>query len=382
MKHSQLQILSAAALIPLLFLYSLSFHAQDKELGLKTVCIDAGHGGRDPGCISNDGSKNKEKDITLSIAQYLADNMKTAFPDVNVVMTRSDDTFFELGERAAIANRNNADLFISLHVNSVDTKKNKNWARAGGFSIHTLGQSKTGNDLFSFNMEVCKRENSVILLEDDYSTKYQGFDPSEPESYIFFNLMQNANLGHSLSFAEDVGAELAKGPIKHNRGISQDPFYVLWKTTMPAVLIEVGFITNASDLAIMKTENGRKEIADRILQAFANFKRKYDASLKIESPEPLPEASSSEETASKKGGKEEKEVFGTQIFASSKIIPENDKAFHGHKPIVIKEKKLYKYIIGISADAGEAKKIHGGLKEFYPEAFLVSVKEGKISRVR
>lgn len=370
-------------LIPLVFTQFFPLKAQDKALGLTTVCIDAGHGGKDPGCISKDGSKTKEKDITLSIAKYLSEKITAGYPEMKVILTRNDDTFLELGERAAVANRNNADLFISLHVNSVDTKKNKNWARASGFSIHTLGQSKTGNDLFSFNMEVCKRENSVILLEEDYSTKYQGFDPSEPESYIFFNLMQNANLGHSLAFAEDVDNELAKGPIKNNRGISQDPFYVLWKTTMPAVLIEVGFMTNTSDLAIMKTEAGRKGIANRIYHAFKAFKKRYDATLKIGSP--LEERDSDTPAGPETKGSAQPEaldsqdlVFGSQVLASGKLFSEDDKRFKGYKAIILKEDKLYKYIIGISADSAEARKLNKEIRAIFPDAFVVSVKKGKI----
>ena len=385
MKNSQLQILKTAALIPLVFAQLFFLKAQDRPLGLTTVCIDAGHGGKDPGCISKDGSKTQEKDITLSIAKYLSEKITSGYPEMKVVLTRSDDTFLELRERTDVANKNNSDLFISIHVNAVDTKKNKNWTSVSGFSVHTLGQSRTGKDLFSFNMEVCKRENSVILLEEDYSTKYQGFDPSEPESYIFFNLMQNSNLGHSLSFAEYVDNELAKGPIKNNRGISQDPFYVLWGTTMPSVLVEVGFITNASDLAIMKTEGGRKSIANRIYNAFKAFKKKYDATLNIDSPlegtpaetMSAPEAEASSEPVAPVAPAL---VFGSQVLASGKLLSEDDKRFQGYKALIVKEEKLYKYIIGISDDSAEAKKLNKDIRSIFPDAFVVCVKNGKIVR--
>ena len=368
--------------------------ADEKTLGLRTVCIDAGHGGKDPGCISKDGSKTKEKNITLSIAGYLAKSIRGAYPEIKVVMTRSDDRFIELGERAGIANRNGADLFISIHVNSVDSRGNRGWASVKGFSIHTLGQSRTGKDLFSFNMEVCKRENSVILLEDDYTTKYQGFNPSEPESYIFFNLMQNANLGHSLDFAEEIDKQMKKGPIKNSRGLSQDPFYVLWKTTMPAVLIEVGFITNTSDLAVMKTEEGRKAIANRIFQAFTLFKKKYDASLNVNSNEILP----SDEKVMDVDGKDnlpaqynnstivasnvEGIKYGTQIFATGKKLPANDKVFKGYTPIIIKGTKIYKYIIGVSDNIDEAKRQNKTIKKIFPESFLVVIENGETSMLK
>ena len=397
MKNSQQHIFRQVLLV-IMFVSNPFFilwgSADEKNLGLRTVCIDAGHGGKDPGCISKDGSKTKEKNITLSIAGYLAKSIRGAYPEIKVVMTRSDDRFIELGERAGIANRNGADLFISIHVNSVDSRGNRGWASVKGFSIHTLGQSRTGKDLFSFNMEVCKRENSVILLEDDYTTKYQGFNPSEPESYIFFNLMQNANLGHSLDFAEEIDKQMKKGPIKNSRGLSQDPFYVLWKTTMPAVLIEVGFITNTSDLAVMKTEEGRKAIANRIFQAFTLFKKKYDASLNVNSNEILP----SDEKVMDVDGKDslpaqsnnstivasnvEGIKYGTQIFATGKKLPANDKVFKGYTPIIIKGTKIYKYIIGVSDNIDEAKRQNKTIKKIFPESFLVVIENGETSMLK
>ncbi len=397
MKNSQQHIFRQVLLV-IMFVSNPFFilwgSADEKNLGLRTVCIDAGHGGKDPGCISKDGSKTKEKNITLSIAGYLAKSIRGVYPEIKVVMTRSDDRFIELGERAGIANRNGADLFISIHVNSVDSRGNRGWASVKGFSIHTLGQSRTGKDLFSFNMEVCKRENSVILLEDDYTTKYQGFNPSEPESYIFFNLMQNANLGHSLDFAEEIDKQMKKGPIKNSRGLSQDPFYVLWKTTMPAVLIEVGFITNTSDLAVMKTEEGRKAIANRIFQAFILFKKKYDASLNVNSNEILP----SDEKVMDVDGKDSLSAqsnnntivvsnvegikYGTQIFATGKKLPANDKVFKGYTPIIIKGTKIYKYIIGVSDNIDEAKRQNKTIKKIFPESFLVVIENGETSMLK
>ena len=214
-------------------------------LKLKTVVIDPGHGGRDAGCVSRD-NKTYEKTVTLDVAKRLEQKIKAAYPDVKVIMTRSTDKFVELENRAVIANKADANLFISIHVNSIGGKATS----ANGFSVHVLGQSaKKGNDLFSKNLDLVKRENSVIMMEDDYKTKYQGFDPSDPQSYIIFSLMQNAHLSQSLAFAEDVADALANGPIKRSRGVSQDPFWVLWRTAMPSVLIEVGFMSNPNDLA-------------------------------------------------------------------------------------------------------------------------------------
>ena len=214
--------------------------AQDQtaQMRLTTVVIDPGHGGKDAGCISRD-KKTYEKNITLDIGKRLAKKIEAAYPDVKVKMTRSEDVFVELENRAVIANKANANLFISIHVNSVEKG-----TTANGYSIHCLGQSaRKGNDLYSKNLDLVKRENSVILLEDNYQTTYQGFDPNDPQSSIIFSLMQNAHLGNSLTFAEDVAQAMGSSPIKNSRGVSQDPFWVLWRTAMPSVLVEVGFIT-------------------------------------------------------------------------------------------------------------------------------------------
>ena len=223
-------------------------------LKLKTVVIDPGHGGKDAGCVSRD-KKTYEKNVALDIALRLQKKINAAYPDVNVRMTRSDDRFIELENRAVMANKANANLFISIHVNAVEKG-----TQANGYSIHVLGQSqRKGNDLYSKNLDLVKRENSVILLEDNYQTRYQGFDPNDPQSSIIFSLMQNAHLNASLSFAEDVANAMGSSPIRHSRGVSQDPFWVLWRTAMPAVLIEVGFMTNPEDRAVMRPAEGRDD---------------------------------------------------------------------------------------------------------------------------
>ena len=237
--------------------------------------IDPGHGGKDPGCVSKD-NKTYEKTITLDIGKTLAEKIREAYPDVKVVMTRETDVYVTLDERAAIANEADADLFISIHINANTS------SAPSGYSVHVLGQSSNKNrDLFANNMDVCIRENSVIMLEDDYNTKYQGFDPANPESYIFMMLMQNAYLEQSLRFAEQVHSNLEGGPITKPRGMSQDPFYVLWKTSMPAVLLELGFMSNASDLEKLRDKSNRDELAGKIFEAFGSYKNVYDESINL-----------------------------------------------------------------------------------------------------
>ena len=212
----------------LLFQHSaIPSRADDGKTGLKlsTVVIDAGHGGKDPGAVSLD-RKYRESAINLEVATALGRKIEKAFPEVKVIYTRTTDKFVELDERAAIANRNNANLFISLHVNAQEKG-----TKANGFSAHILGQrSKTNpnnkKDYFESNLNLTKRENSVILLEDDYTTKYAGYDPGNPASSILFNLLQNANYAQSLSFAAAICNQMKKGPILNDRSISQEIFLI------------------------------------------------------------------------------------------------------------------------------------------------------------
>lgn len=348
----------------------------ESALKLRTVVIDPGHGGKDAGCVSRD-RKTYEKNLTLSISKLLGEKISAAYPDVKVVYTRSTDRYITLNDRAEIANRNHADLFISIHINSFSSSS------PNGFSAHILGQSSNKNrDLFSYNMDVCRRENSVILLEDDYTTKYQGFDPDDPESFIFFNLMQNAFYEQSLLFAADVEKELSKGPITHSRGISQDPFYVLWKTTMPAVLIEVGFISNAADLKVMNSASGKEQIASRLFSAFKAFKARYDGSLDISfadgrtsagkaeaAPAAAPAAACSRDAAS----------YGVQILVLSKKLDPDDRTFKGYVPEIYASGKMYKYVVGTSASESEARDAWKSVRRKFPDSFPVVIKDGKVS---
>ena len=355
--------------------------AQDR-LKLSTIVIDPGHGGNDPGCISLD-KKTREKDIALDIAKRLEKKIHESLPGVKVVLTRSNDTFVTLSGRADIANDIGADLFISVHVNA-----QAKGTSASGYSIHCLGQSSVkGNDLFSKNLDLCKRENSVILLEDDYQTRYQGFDPSDPQSYILFSLMQNAHLEHSLTFAEDVANAMKGGPISHSRGVSQDPFWVLWRTTMPAVLVEVGFMTNPNDLQTMRSPEGRDKIAANLLKAIQTFKKRYDNSTATTTApqkadkadvKPAPETKEAAtvtpavEAAPETSGT----VYGVQVLATSKKMKLSDPFFKGYTPTEVVAGKLYKYIIVVGGDLADARKKKRELDQKFPGCFLVS-KEGE-----
>ena len=360
-------------------------------LKLKTVVIDAGHGGKDAGCVSRD-KKTYEKTVTLDIAKRLEQKIKSAYPDVTVKMTRSSDKFVELENRAVIANKAGAQLFISIHVNSIGGTSTS----ANGFSVHVLGQSaKKGNDLFSKNLDLVKRENSVIMLEEDYQTKYQGFDPNDPQSYIIFSLMQNAHLSQSLAFAEDVANAMSQGPIKHNRGVSQDPFWVLWRTAMPSVLIEVGFMSNPNDLATMRTEKGRDGIAEGIYQAFKTFKGRYDGGAPVtaaaspavteERPAPKEEAKPAEKAAkpvTEAAPTGDGIQYGIQVLAIGKDMDLNDPYFLGYKPLVVQVGKIKKYVICTSDSLAEVKKKYPQIQKKIKDAYVVKIENGVTTPVR
>ena len=351
--------------------------AAGQNLGLNTVVIDPGHGGNDPGAVSKDG-KSYEKTFTLDISKRLAEKIRAAYPEVKVVLTRDKDKTLALNDRAVTANKADGKLFISIHINAAPK------TTPNGYSVHVLGQSsKKDRDLFAYNMDVCKRENSVILLEDDYSTTYQGFDPSDPESFIFMQLMQNSHLEQSLSFAQLVSDALAGGPIPTCRGIWQDPFLVLWKTAMPAVLVELGFISNASDLSTLKNEEDRDKLAECLLNAFKKYKEAYDLSVMLDvevddqavKPEPDDRKSEPEPAAPTK-------KYGVQIFTVSAKLSSGDKSFMGYKHLAVPAGKMYRYIVAVGESLEGAKTELTKISKKYPDAFIVSVEGEKVTRVK
>jgi len=361
-----------AAALAVIFLISAVPASGQEQLTLGTVTIDPGHGGHDPGCISADG-KTREKDITLDIALRLKRLMTEKHPSVKIVMTRETDVFIPLEDRAKISNSAHSDLFISIHVNAARTNQAK------GYSIHCLGQSRRGNDLFGGNLDLVKRENSVILLEEDHETKYEGFNPDDPESYIIFSLIQNAHLGHSLMFADDVAKSMAAtGPIRHNRGISQDPFWVLWRTASPSALIEVGFMSNASDLEKIRDPQAREEIAISILNAFTTFKGRFEAG----SATGAPATAEPSDSVTTPVAAVEKVIYGTQVLASARKIHPGDPFFQGYTPYEIKVGNLYRYLLGASPDIEKAKDMNKEIKLKFPDSYMIKFEDGKSTMLK
>lgn len=365
----------------LLLAFSLAGLCEDR-LSLSTVVIDPGHGGKDPGAVSKDGN-SYEKTFVLDIAKTLAEKIREGYPDVKVIMTRSTDHFVTLNDRAEIANKAGANLFISVHINS------SAGTVANGYSVHVLGQShKKGTDLYKMNLAMVQRENSVIMLDDDYNPATALFNPEDPESYIFMTMMQSAYLEQSIQFAQIIGDKLSGGPIKNSRGVSQDPFYVLWKTSMPSVLVELGFISNDQDLAVLKQEKSRDSIAECLYEAFKAYKTDYDKSMMVSKPaEPAktvtPETKPAvEKTAAPEIDKAPQIRYGVQIATLSKELPQGDSRLLGYKPLIIKTSngKLYRHVIAICDTKEEAREKLTEIARKYPDCFLVKIESGSVSR--
>jgi N-acetylmuramoyl-L-alanine amidase len=236
----------------------------DAEGGIRVVVIDAGHGGKDTGAR---GKISREKDIVLDITLELARKIKTEMPDVKVVLTRASDKFVELNERSNIANRRKADLFISIHCNSLP----KNKTSPAGTETFVMGLHKTNE-----NLEVAKRENASILLEKNYEEKYKGFNPNSPLAYIMLANRQNAYIASSLSFAGKIERQFKKHADRNSRGVKQAGFMVLWQTAMPSVLVEAGFLSHSQEEKYLNSEEGQDEIAEAIFRAFKQYKEEVE----------------------------------------------------------------------------------------------------------
>lgn len=382
----------------LLFLIALApLKAQDVDdvSRIRRVVIDAGHGGKDPGAISRNG-KYKEKNITLSVALKLGELIKNNFPDIKVIYTRSTDKYVELSERAAIANRNKADLFISIHVNSAKS------TQARGTETFVMGTHKS-----EANFEVCKLENSVIVIEEDYEKKYEGFNPGSPESYIIFSLLQNIHQEQSIKYAAQVQGQFSRGPISVNRGVKQGGLLVLWKTTMPAVLTELGFISNPKDCAVLVTKSGQEQFARGLFNAFVAYKKDFEKIRREEgsgrnvaaAEKAAPAVNETGEQKAAPAAKKAPEVkqaagkapvvkqapvavdefYAVQILSVGKVLGKNAYDLKGRKDThYIKAGKLYKYYVGRYASRKEAVAALPGIRKSFPGAFVIHIKDNVI----
>lgn len=248
-------------------LYNVNLLSQTNSTNIKTIVIDPGHGGKDSGTLGTKRFKIYEKHVALAVSLKLGNYIAEEFPDVKIIYTRDTDVFLELNERTEIANKSNADLFISIHCDGFTNPK------PSGASVFVMGMSK-----LKANMDVAMRENSAIYLEDNYQQKYDGFDPKSAESYIVFSLMQNTYLNQSLQIAEEVENEFSTRANRKSRGVKQAPFYVISRTNMPSILVECGFLTNPKEEEFLHSDLGQDYIASAIFRAFRSYKQNIEIS--------------------------------------------------------------------------------------------------------
>lgn len=374
--------------IYLLFFCFPVFHVEaQNNISLKTVVIDAGHGGKDPGAV---GAKVKEKDITLSVALKLGNYIKENFSDVKVVYTRSKDVFVPLDQRAEIANRHKADLFISIHANWISKPS------ISGTETFVLGLHRTQD-----NLEVAKKENAVIVLEENYNAKYEGFDPNSTESYIIFELMQNAFLDQSIQFASMIESQFSQRAGRMSRGVKQAGFLVLRQTAMPGVLVELGFLTNRDEEIFLASDNGQDILASALFRAFREYKHSFDAKSNMAvNGEPTsgkqrngngtvatntvnnpsggasePQPSDEPKPVSKPSGSV---VFRVQIATNVTPLSPSQLPLRAFSDTwMYKDKGIFKYTTGNSSSFDEIRKVLYNAKKSVPDAFIVAFEGDK-----
>ena len=356
-----------------MFFCFLSVHAEGKTDDRFVVVLDPGHGGNDPGAI---GRKGKEKNINLNVAVKLGNLIENNCKDVRVVYTRKTDKFVPLHTRAEIANNAKANLFISIHTNAVARKN----SGVMGTETYTLGLHRTEE-----NLEVSKKENTVILIEDDYKQRYAGFNPNSSESYIIFEFMQDKNMAQSVNFATLVQKNF-KGCNRIDKGVHQAGFLVLRETSMPSVLVELGYISNPTEENYLLSERGTSELANAIFKALINYKNNVPASLQTGQNDRVVELKKENTSTFKtqdkkveKVTKDSKPVFKIQILASDKVIAKNSRQFKGLSPVdYYKENGMIKYTYAEDTDYNKILRIkRKTVDPKFKDAFIIAFKNGE-----
>ncbi|MBI9065105.1 MAG: N-acetylmuramoyl-L-alanine amidase [Marinilabiliaceae bacterium] len=332
-----------------------------ESIRFKTVVIDAGHGGRDPGAV---GKNCKEKDIVLSVALKLGEYIHKYLPEVKVVYTRKTDMFVPLDRRAEIANENEADLFVSIHANYIGV------SNIYGAETFVLGLHRTKE-----NLEVAKKENAVITLEEDYTTKYEGFDPNSTESYIIFELMQNVYLDQSIHMASLVQDQFHHRVGRRDRGVKQAGFLVLRKTAMPGILVELGFISNRNEEKFMISEKGQSYLASALFRSVRDYKNEFEAKSQL-----LDEGV---RVAKEQAVVDNKDIsFRIQVASSKRELNEQARVLKSFNDIwMFKEGNRYKYTTGLASDYNEILSLMKEVKKVVADCFVVAFQNEKRIRV-
>ena len=367
--------------------------AQDARF---TVVLDAGHGGHDPGAMS---ANSKEKDINLQIVLDLGTIIEQKFKDVKVIYTRKTDKYLTLQERADVVNDHHADLFICIHTNASLS------SAAYGAETFTLGLAKS-----RANLDVAMRENSVILLEEDYRTKYKGFDPNSVDSYIMFEFMQDKYIDKSVEFSSIIQKQFVSYCQRSDRGVRQAGFWVLHRSACPSVLVEVGFISNPAEERYLTSDQGQKEMATAVFNAFVDYKRTHDKKSgrqmssvsKIDQPTKREEHNQKQSAHSEEVSEHKPEidtvakknqnvtplilpvnlahrpVFKVQLFVTSKNVKAKSKEFKGVDNIdYFVEDGMNKYTVGNETDYARIEKVRKGIVSKFPKAFIIAFQGDK-----
>lgn len=361
----------SALMVLLLFSSFVPNHRGPKiaDLGVLKVVIDPGHGGHDPGNLGTGRYKSTEKDIALEVSLALGDYIQRAYPDVDVIYTRKTDVFVTLKDRTTIANKAQADLFISIHCNSAANKA------AHGTETFVMGLNK-----LDANLKLAQKENSVILLEENYEQVYEGFDPTEPESLIERVIAQSVYLEQSLNLSAKIQDQYRERVSRRDRGVKQAPYWVISFTTMPSILTELGFLTHEGEEDFLNSENGKVYMASAIYRAFKEYKAEIEGvELNIsEFDRSLPKPETEEEKEEKKEPTEPV-VYKIQLMASSTKIELKPANFKGLENVQEYEVDgLFKYTIGEVTDYKKAVSLQRTVREeAFPKAFIIAFHEGK-----
>ncbi len=352
-------IIGSIPALPLLALFLLTLamplngNGQERKF---VVVIDPGHGGRDPGAL---GATSREKDVVLAVALKTGEYIRRYMDDIEVIFTREADVHVDLDRRAEIANSNRADLFISIHANGFQNRSVR------GAETFILGPTRGEQ-----NLELVMKENAVILLEEDYSTRYEGFDPKSPESYVIFTLMQNVYQKQSLEFAGLVQDQFRDRVNRSDRGVKQGGLLVLWMTTMPSVLIELGFISNPEEERFMNSEEGQVYLASAIFRAFRDYKNSIDKKSVVSV---APGETREEES-------EKDDIWFTVQIASTTsrvgLLSENFRGLDNLHEIVGEDRN--RYTSGRFTSYQKAVAYRREVSKLFPDAFVTAVKNGRI----
>lgn len=325
-----------------------------------TLVLDPGHGGKDPGAV---GRISQEKNLNLTLALQVGKLIKEQYPDVKVVYTRSTDVFIPLQTRSDIANKSGADLFISIHTNSAESK-----------APHGVETFILGTDRSDANLDVAMRENAVMKLEADYKTTYQGFDPNSIDSYIMFELMQNSYMDQSLRFAEQVQQRFVGKLNRGDRGVRQAAFWVLLKTACPSILFEMGFISNVEEEKFLNKASSMEQMAQVIVDAFGAYTHREAVKKEtVKAEVEKAEEPKDESQKSKVESQAPKEYFALQICASKSPLAPNDPKLKGQPCECIQLNGWYKYYTAADPDRAKVMEARKRLLPLFPDCWIIKV---------